>query len=166
MKLNLFKHKYGENEDVNVKELNTVAIKPEYMARIQEGIKAVLSYGTGVGYIDLGYKPAGKTGTSQSLVDTDNDGKVDTETISPILDLLRGSPELITKYLQGDNLEKEKHLEAFYTLLLYYMLYYEQDKINEILEDKNANHYYQKILFNSQIYFDRICLNISRLLCF
>jgi len=87
--------------------------------------------------------------------------KVGTETISPILDLMRGSPELITKYFQGDNPEKEKHLEAFYTLLLYYRLYYEQDKINELLEDKNANHYYQKILFNSQIYFDRICLNNS-----
>ena len=82
MKLNLYKHKYGENADENIKELNTVDIKPEHMERIKEGFKAVLTYGTGAGYIDLGYLPAGKTGTSQSFVDTDNDGKVDTETIS------------------------------------------------------------------------------------
>lgn len=82
MKLNLFKHKFGESDDANIRELNTVDTKPEYMARIQEGFKAVLSYGTGVGYIDLGFRPAGKTGTSQSFVDTNNDGKVDTETIS------------------------------------------------------------------------------------
>ena len=43
----------------------------------------VLEYGgAGSGYIDLSYKPAGKTGTSQSFLDTDNDGKADTETIS------------------------------------------------------------------------------------
>ena len=82
MKLNLFKHLYGENEDKNIKELNSVDIKPEYMARIQEGFKAVIAYGTGIGYIDPVFRPAGKTGTSQSFVDTDGDGKVDTETIS------------------------------------------------------------------------------------
>ena len=82
MKLNLFKHLYTETEDTNIKELNTVDTKPEYMARVQEGFKAVLAYGTGVGYIDPVYRPAGKTGTSQSFVDTDGDGKVDTETIS------------------------------------------------------------------------------------
>lgn len=43
----------------------------------------VLEYGgTGSGYTDLAYKPAGKTGTSQSFLDTDNDGKADAETIS------------------------------------------------------------------------------------
>ena len=34
--------------------------------------------GTGVGYINSKYKPAGKTGTSQSIIDTNNDGYVDT----------------------------------------------------------------------------------------
>ncbi|MBR2840976.1 MAG: penicillin-binding protein 2 [Bacilli bacterium] len=82
MKLNLFKHALGETEDKNVKELNQVNTSPEYMERVKEGFKAVLSYGTGVGYIDMNYRPAGKTGTSQSFVDTNGDGKVDTETIS------------------------------------------------------------------------------------
>ena len=52
------------------------------MNRIREGFKAVTSYGTGVGYINPISGAAGKTGTSQSFVDTNNDGKVDTETIS------------------------------------------------------------------------------------
>lgn len=82
MKLNLFKHALNETEDKNVKELNSVNTTPEYFDRVKEGFKAVLSYGTGVGYIDLGYRPAGKTGTSQSFVDSNGDGKVDTETIS------------------------------------------------------------------------------------
>ena len=38
--------------------------------------------GTGSGYIDHSYNPAGKTGTSQSFVDSDNDGKIDKETIT------------------------------------------------------------------------------------
>ena len=45
------------------------------------GLKAVFEYGgTGIGNIDLSYSPAGKTGTSQSFIDTDGDGKVDLET--------------------------------------------------------------------------------------
>ncbi|MEG0026267.1 MAG: penicillin-binding protein 2 [Bacilli bacterium] len=63
--------------------LNKVNTKPEYMLRVQEGFKAVLEYGgTGSGYIDLIYQPAGKTGTSESFVDTDNDKMIDTETVS------------------------------------------------------------------------------------
>lgn len=82
MKLNLYKHNVDETEDKNVKELNTVNTTAEYMERVKEGFKAVIAYGTGVGYINPAYLPAGKTGTSQSFVDTDGDGKVDTETIS------------------------------------------------------------------------------------
>ena len=68
--------------DQNKKELNKVNTKQEYMDRVHEGFKAVLQYGTGAGYIDLSYKPAGKTGTSQSFVDTNDDKKVDKETIT------------------------------------------------------------------------------------
>ena len=64
-------------------ELNKVTTDSVYMQRVQEGLKMVLEFGgTGSGYIDLSYKPAGKTGTSQSFLDTNNDGKADTETIS------------------------------------------------------------------------------------
>lgn len=65
------------------KELNKVNTKPEYLKRVQEGFKMVMEgNGTGVGHIDLAYKPAGKTGTSQSFIDSDGDGVVDKETIT------------------------------------------------------------------------------------
>ena len=68
--------------DQNKKELNKVNTKQEYMDRVHQGFEAVLKYGTGAGYINMKYKPAGKTGTSQSFVDTDGDHKIDKETIS------------------------------------------------------------------------------------
>ena len=68
--------------DIKPNVLNTVDTKDEYMERVKLGFRRVLDSGTGYGYIDLSYKPAGKTGTSESFIDTDNDGVVDTETIT------------------------------------------------------------------------------------
>ena len=67
-----------------VEVLNKVETDPAYMNRVKEGFYAVLnsSGGYGVGYIDSSLQPAGKTGTSQSFIDTNNDGKIDTETIT------------------------------------------------------------------------------------
>jgi len=64
--------------------MNNIETTSEYMARVKEGFYAVMnsSGGYGVGYIDSSLQPAGKTGTSQSFIDTDNDGKIDTETIT------------------------------------------------------------------------------------
>ena len=69
---------------VEKKVLNTIATKPEYMARVKEGFIAVLNSpgGYGVGYMNPAMHPAGKTGTSQSFIDTNNDGRIDTETIT------------------------------------------------------------------------------------
>lgn len=80
----LYKGLYNDKStfDQNKKELNKVNTEAKYMDRVQEGFKAVMSYGLGVGYIDKTYKPAGKTGTSQSFVDTNGDHKIDKETIS------------------------------------------------------------------------------------
>lgn len=63
--------------------LNNVDTKPEYLERVKMGFKAVLDYdGTGYGYMPDYINPAGKTGTSQSFVDSDNDGAIDTETLT------------------------------------------------------------------------------------
>ena len=80
----LYKGLYNDKSsyDQNKKELNKVNTEQKYMDRVHEGFKAVMSYGLGVGYINKMYKPAGKTGTSQSFVDTDGDHKIDKETIS------------------------------------------------------------------------------------
>lgn len=63
--------------------LNKVNTSDEYLERVKLGFQAVMERGgTGSGYISLNYNPAGKTGTSQSFIDTNNDGIVDKETIS------------------------------------------------------------------------------------
>jgi len=96
-------------EPVILNELENV----EYIKRIQEGMKGVISYGTGkniMGYID---NPAGKTGTSESFLDTDEDGKVDTLTLSktfagfapydnPKMTLTVTSPDLINPNTDND----------------------------------------------------------------
>ena len=65
------------------KELNKVETEDIYINRVKDGFKEVMTIGgTGYGYINNIYKPAGKTGTSESFLDTDNDGMVDTETLS------------------------------------------------------------------------------------
>ena len=70
-------------EERNTTVLNEVDTKDEYLDRVKLGFQAVMERGgTGSGYIDLKYKPAGKTGTSQSFVDTDGDGVIDKETLS------------------------------------------------------------------------------------
>ena len=64
--------------------LNIVDTDDIYMKRIQEGFYAVMhmSGGYGRGYVEDRLDAAGKTGTSQSFLDTDNNGIIDTETIT------------------------------------------------------------------------------------
>lgn len=66
------------------KVLNKVEVKSENLKRVQEGFYAVMhmSGGYGRGYINDRMDAAGKTGTSQSFIDTNNDGIIDTETIT------------------------------------------------------------------------------------
>ncbi len=81
----LLKGYYNDGKITNQterKELNKVNTEEKYMKRVKEGFEAVMKYGTGVGYINMSYKPAGKTGTSQSFIDTDGNGVVDKETIT------------------------------------------------------------------------------------
>lgn len=91
MKMHLLKKVYSSKEEpltkeiynYKIEELNKVNTDKKYLDRVKEGFKEVMKYGgTGSGYIDLKYKPAGKTGTSQSFIDTNNDGKIDKETVS------------------------------------------------------------------------------------
>ena len=64
--------------------LNGIDTRPEYMNRVKEGFYAVThsAGGYGVGYTDSWMEAAGKTGTSQSFIDTDGNGVIDTETIT------------------------------------------------------------------------------------
>ncbi len=71
-------------KQVEKRVLNKIDTTSEYMNRVKEGFIAVLNSpgGYGVGYMDKNMKPAGKTGTSQSFIDTDGNGVIDTDTIT------------------------------------------------------------------------------------
>ena len=62
--------------------LNTIDLDEVYLNRIREGLKLVLSEGTGRIYVDKSINAAGKTGTSESFYDSDSDGTVDVATIT------------------------------------------------------------------------------------
>lgn len=60
----------------------TLSVEDKYINRVKEGFTKVVTSGLGYGYMGYYTNSAGKTGTSQSFIDTDGDGKVDTETIT------------------------------------------------------------------------------------
>lgn len=60
----------------------TLSVDKKYIDRVREGFSKVVTSGLGYGYMGYYNNSAGKTGTSQSFIDTDGDGKVDTETIT------------------------------------------------------------------------------------
>ncbi|MGI6325329.1 MAG: peptidoglycan D,D-transpeptidase FtsI family protein [Bacilli bacterium] len=66
----------------NPKVLGKVDVDDKYIKRVQQGFREVMTSGLGIGFMDSGVKPAGKTGTSESFIDTNSDGIVDKETIS------------------------------------------------------------------------------------
>lgn len=68
--------------EINPTALNKLDIKQKYINRVKQGLKAVTTYGTGVGYMDSAPSPAGKTGTSESFIDLNGDGVIDAESIS------------------------------------------------------------------------------------
>ena len=63
-------------------ELGKVDIEKKYMDRVRLGFNQVVTMGLGYGYMGYYQNSSGKTGTSQSFLDTDENGVVDTETIS------------------------------------------------------------------------------------
>lgn len=64
------------------KVLNEAKLSSENMSRVKKGLRQVMISGTGAYYADSKIKPSGKTGTSETFVDTDMDGVIDTRTIS------------------------------------------------------------------------------------
>lgn len=62
--------------------LGELSVEDKYIDRVREGFSAVVTNGLGYGYMGNYTNSAGKTGTSQSFIDTDGDGTVDTETIT------------------------------------------------------------------------------------
>lgn len=62
--------------------LNELSLDNKYLNRIQTGFRAVMNYGLGKNYMGKVDTPAGKTGTSQTFMDLDNDGISDDATLT------------------------------------------------------------------------------------
>lgn len=58
--------------------LNKVILDEKYKERIKKGLRNVSLYGTGSYYIDKKYNASSKTGTSESIFDSNKDGIADT----------------------------------------------------------------------------------------
>lgn len=65
-----------------IEKLGKVDIEQKYIERVKEGFNQVVTNGLGYGYMGSYTNSSGKTGTSQSFIDTDGNGVVDTETIT------------------------------------------------------------------------------------
>lgn len=70
----LLKNEYEINSKVDLDE--------KYLNRLREAMHLATTSGTARNYINSKYNPAGKTGTSETFIDTNNDNKMDTKTIS------------------------------------------------------------------------------------
>lgn len=74
---------FGELIYANSKKvLGTIPVEKKYIDRVRLGFNQVITDGLGYGYMGDYYNSSGKTGTSQSFIDTNSDGVVDTETIT------------------------------------------------------------------------------------
>ncbi len=62
--------------------LGKVDLSEENIKRVQKGLNAVTTYGTGRNYTSHIVPSAGKTGTSETFIDTDGDGIMDKSTTS------------------------------------------------------------------------------------
>ncbi len=84
-KLHLLKEIKNQDETLVLYEkeaLNNINIDDNYLNRVKKALNLVIKEGTGRNYIDLKYNPSGKTGTSETFVDSNLDGKFETESIS------------------------------------------------------------------------------------
>ncbi len=68
-----------ENDNTPIRKVN---IEDKYLNRIRTGFNLVTMKGTGRGYINNKVTSGGKTGTSQSFYDGDNNGTYESETIT------------------------------------------------------------------------------------
>ena len=62
--------------------LNKVDLEDKYRKRIKEALRSVAESGTGYSYIPQEYNASSKTGTSEAILDTNNDGISDTYAIT------------------------------------------------------------------------------------
>lgn len=85
LKLNLMHSIQDGTEEIiknEIQVLNQVQLEEKYRERIRLGLREVMKSGTGYWYMNSNIASAGKTGTSESYIDTNYDGKLDSFVIS------------------------------------------------------------------------------------
>ena len=85
LKLSLMNSIKNNGEDLltrKVEILNQVNLEEKYFDRIQQGFHSVMKNGTGYWYINQKINAAGKTGTSESYIDSDYDGTLESFVLS------------------------------------------------------------------------------------
>ncbi len=86
LKLNLMHNIKNENGDIVLENnrtlLNKVDVEDIYLKRVQEGFREVITHGTGYYYVNQKIKAYGKTGTSESYIDSDYDNIMDAYVLS------------------------------------------------------------------------------------
>ena len=115
------------------KEVNKVKTENKYIERVQEGFRQVLAPGgTGSSYVDSSYKPAGKTGTAQSFLDTDGDGMIDTATTTATFSAYApyDDPEVVFTVISPDVAPEE-------------VSYYSMSRINTRISQKVSKKYFE-----------------------
>ena len=65
-----------------IEVLNEVNLEEKYLDRIKEGFRNVMKSGTGYWYVSQNISAAGKTGTSESYIDSNFDGTLDSYVLS------------------------------------------------------------------------------------
>ena len=100
--------------ETKIEELNKVKTEKKYLSRVKEGFREVMNGGTGAGYIEYKYNPAGKTGTAQSFLDTDSDGKIDTATTTATFSAYvpYENPEVVFTVISPDVAPEEVSYDA------------------------------------------------------
>lgn len=85
LKLNLM-HSINNEESIVTENkptvLNKINLEEKYLKRIQTGFREVIKSGTGYWYAPTSIKAAGKTGTSESYIDSNYDGVMDAYVLS------------------------------------------------------------------------------------
>jgi cell division protein FtsI/penicillin-binding protein 2 len=104
-------------------KINKVDITDEYYQRILTGLNKVITNGTARGYI-FNNDGAGKTGTSETLVDTNNDNIYETKTISTsFMGFMPYNNPVYTFIIISPNISSNKVKNGYYVPINRYIIH-------------------------------------------
>ena len=125
IKLSLMKEIVNNNGQIILKNngniLNTIDLEERYKNRIKEGLRNVSLYGTGSSYIDKKYEASSKTGTSESILDSDGDGISDTfATTRTFISYMPSDKPIYSLVIVSPNIDyKENEFTRTYPINMY-----------------------------------------------